>query len=92
MPSRLAVDTSKLYARNLYSFLELIIAKENGKLTIDWEDEIIKETCVTRDGKVVHPALAELAAAAPKPTVTAMARVIRCAANLPSSKTARETG
>ncbi len=71
MPSRLAVDTSKLYARNLYSFLELIIDKDSGKLAIDWEDEIIKETCVTRDGKVVHPALAELAAAAPKPAAAA---------------------
>ena len=71
MPSRLAVDTSKLYARNLYSFLELIVDKDSGKLAIDWEDEIIKETCVTHDGKVVHPALAELAAAAPKPAPAA---------------------
>ena len=66
MPSRLAVDTSKLYARNLYSFLELIVDKDSGKLAIDWEDEIIKETCVTHDGKVVHSVLAELASAAPK--------------------------
>jgi len=59
VPGRLAVDASALYARNLLQFISLLIDKESGALTIDWDDEIIKGTCLTRDGKVVHPALTE---------------------------------
>ena len=59
VPARLAADTSQLYARNLFNFLQLIIDQESQALSIDWEDEIIKGTCVTHDGKIVHPALAE---------------------------------
>jgi NAD(P) transhydrogenase subunit alpha len=55
--SRLAADTSQLYARNVVNFLELLIDKETKELVIDLDDEIIKGTLVTRDGAVVHPAL-----------------------------------
>lgn len=58
LPSRLAADASSLYARNLLAFVTLMIDKETKGLKIDWEDEIIKGTGLTRDGKVVHPALA----------------------------------
>lgn len=54
---RLATDASHLYARNLYNFIELLIDKENGKLKIDWDDEIIVGTALTRDGKVIHDSL-----------------------------------
>ena len=57
VPGRLAVDASALYAKNLLNFLKLIIDAESGELKIDWEDEIIKGTCITHDGKVVHPQL-----------------------------------
>ncbi|NKB48775.1 MAG: Re/Si-specific NAD(P)(+) transhydrogenase subunit alpha [Alphaproteobacteria bacterium] len=57
LPSRLAGDASALYARNLYNFVELMIDKETSDLAIDWEDEIIAGSCLTRDGKIVHPAL-----------------------------------
>jgi len=59
VPGRLAVDASALYARNLFNFISLLIDKESGALAIDWDDEIIKGTCLTRDGKVIHPALTE---------------------------------
>ncbi|MDX2028674.1 MAG: Re/Si-specific NAD(P)(+) transhydrogenase subunit alpha [Alphaproteobacteria bacterium] len=55
MPSRIAVDASALYARNLLSFVTLISAKEGGQLTIDWEDEIIRAILLTRSGTIVHP-------------------------------------
>jgi NAD(P) transhydrogenase subunit alpha len=42
-----------LYAKNLQNFLDLVISKE-GTLAVNWEDEIIKETLVARDGKIVH--------------------------------------
>ncbi len=61
MPSRIAVDASQLYARNLFSFLALLVDQE-GRLKIDLEDEIIKATLLTRDGAVVNPALAPPAA------------------------------
>jgi NAD(P) transhydrogenase subunit alpha len=56
MPSRIAADASQLYARNLLSFLSLIVDK-NGKLAIDPNDEIIKATLLTRDGAIVNPSL-----------------------------------
>lgn len=58
VPGRLAADTSALYARNLFNLLQLMIDGESKALNIDWDDEIIKGICVTRDGAVVHPALA----------------------------------
>jgi NAD(P) transhydrogenase subunit alpha len=61
VPSRIAVDATALYARNLLNFLALIVAKD-GTLKIDPEDEIIKGSLLTRDGRVVHPAFAETAA------------------------------
>jgi proton-translocating NAD(P)+ transhydrogenase subunit alpha len=57
LPGRIPVDSSHLYARNLLSFLGLIIDKEAKELKIDWSDEIIAATVLTRDGRIVHPAL-----------------------------------
>ena len=58
LPSRLATDTSALYARNLLSFLTLLINAETKLLDIDWDDEIVLGTLLTRDGRVVHPQFA----------------------------------
>jgi H+-translocating NAD(P) transhydrogenase subunit alpha len=57
MPSRIAVDASQLYARNLYNFLALLVDKD-GKLKIDTTDEIIRATLLTENGAVVNQALA----------------------------------
>lgn len=57
LPSRLAVDASSLYARNLFNFVSLMVDKKTGSLALDWEDEIIKGSALTRAGEVVHPAL-----------------------------------
>jgi NAD(P) transhydrogenase subunit alpha len=57
LPSRLATDASALYARNLMNFVELMVDKDEKKLAIDWDDDIIAGTCLTRDGRIVHPAL-----------------------------------
>jgi NAD(P) transhydrogenase subunit alpha len=56
MAGRLAGNSSQLYAKNLQNFLELIIG-EKGKLSIDWDDEIIAATALTRDGEIVNPVL-----------------------------------
>lgn len=55
----LAVDASSMYARNLYNFISPFIDKESGRLEIDWDDEVIKGTALTREGKVVHPSYLE---------------------------------
>ncbi|HJU15453.1 MAG TPA: Re/Si-specific NAD(P)(+) transhydrogenase subunit alpha [Stellaceae bacterium] len=56
VPSRIAVDASQLYARNLLAFLALIVVE--GRLRIDPADEIVKATLLTQDGAIVNPALA----------------------------------
>jgi H+-translocating NAD(P) transhydrogenase subunit alpha len=57
IPSHIAVDASALYARNLLAFLTPLIDKASKTLKINWDDEIVKGTALTREGKIVHPAL-----------------------------------
>tara|TARA_R110000824_G_scaffold390760_3_gene587541 strand:+ start:23090 stop:24226 length:1137 start_codon:yes stop_codon:yes gene_type:complete len=54
--AQLSVDASALYAKNLLNFITPLIDAESKALKIDWEDEIITGTCLTKDGQVVHPA------------------------------------
>ena len=70
VPSRLARDASALYARNIYNFLALIIDPELGKLNINWEDDIVKGTILTKDGAIVHPNFVEQKKATPKAATT----------------------
>ena len=56
-PSRVAVDASALYARNLFNFLSPHIDQESGLLHWDWDDETVTGVCVARDKAVVHPML-----------------------------------
>jgi NAD(P) transhydrogenase subunit alpha len=56
MPSRIAVDASQLYARNLLSFLTLLVDKDHN-LKIDTADEIIRATLLTENGAIVNPTL-----------------------------------
>ncbi|HMA13338.1 MAG: Re/Si-specific NAD(P)(+) transhydrogenase subunit alpha [Bacteroidota bacterium] len=58
VPGRLPADASALYARNIYNFIELLVNKETKQLAVNWEDKIVADTCIIRDGKIVHPALA----------------------------------
>lgn len=55
VPGRLAASASALYAKNLLTFIETMIDKKEQKLAINWDDEIIKGTALTRDGAVIHP-------------------------------------
>ena len=64
MPGRLASNASQLYARNLYSFLELMIDRENKALKVDLEDDLIQGTLVTQDGEIVHERVRQAAEAA----------------------------
>ncbi|MBT5765241.1 MAG: NAD(P)(+) transhydrogenase (Re/Si-specific) subunit alpha, partial [Kordiimonadaceae bacterium] len=55
--SNLAADTSALYAKNLLNFITPLVNEEKNGLNIDWEDEIIVGTLLTKDGKIVHERL-----------------------------------
>jgi NAD(P) transhydrogenase subunit alpha len=55
VPGRLAATASALYAKNLYAFVETMIDKKEKKLAVNWDDELVKATLLTRDGAVVHP-------------------------------------
>ena len=52
-PSSMAEHASQLYARNVASLLELMTG-EDGALALNWDDEVIKGACITRDGEIVH--------------------------------------
>ena len=56
VPGRLAATASSLYAKNLYAFAETLIDKTSKALAVNWDDELVKATALTRDGAVVHPA------------------------------------
>jgi NAD(P) transhydrogenase subunit alpha len=60
---RLAASASALYAKNLLTFLETMIDKSTKALAINWDDEIVKGTALTRDGAVIHPNFAPKTAA-----------------------------
>jgi NAD(P) transhydrogenase subunit alpha len=55
VPGRLAATASSLYAKNLYAFLEVLIDKKTKALAVNWDDDIVKATALTRDGAIIHP-------------------------------------
>jgi NAD(P) transhydrogenase subunit alpha len=67
VPGRIAATASLLYAKNLYAFVETLIDKESKALAVNWDDELVKATLLTRDGAVVHPNFAPKAAASDTP-------------------------
>jgi len=52
---RLAATASQLYAKNLFAFVDILVDKANKTLAINWSDEIVKATLLTKDGALVHP-------------------------------------
>jgi H+-translocating NAD(P) transhydrogenase subunit alpha len=60
---RLAATASSLYGKNLFAFLEIFIDKKTKALAINWDDEIVKATALTRDGAIVHPSFRPKSAA-----------------------------
>jgi NAD(P) transhydrogenase subunit alpha len=53
LQSTMPSDASKLYGKNILNFLALITDKE-GKLNLNWDDDLVKGSCVTHGGEVVH--------------------------------------
>jgi NAD(P) transhydrogenase subunit alpha len=59
VPSRVPVDASTLFARNLLNFISPMIDKETKTIKFDMEDEIIQGTMLTHAGQIVHSAFKE---------------------------------
>lgn len=55
LASRVATNASSMYARNLLNFLGPLIDLQSAAVVIDWDDEIIRHTALTRAGQVIHP-------------------------------------
>jgi NAD(P) transhydrogenase subunit alpha len=53
VPSRIPVDASNLFAKNLLNFITPHI--KDGALSFNWDDETVAGILLTRDGQVVHP-------------------------------------
>jgi len=61
VPSTMALHASQLYARNVTHLLQHLIS--NGKVKLDFEDEITRGCCVTHDGQVVNERVRQLMSA-----------------------------
>jgi H+-translocating NAD(P) transhydrogenase subunit alpha len=59
LPGAVPVNASSLYARNLQAFVEPLIDKEKKTLAINWDDELVKGTLISRDGAIVNAMIAE---------------------------------
>jgi H+-translocating NAD(P) transhydrogenase subunit alpha len=59
LPSSIPYHASQMYAKNIATFLKYLVNKE-GNLTLNRDDEIVRETLVTQEGEVVHPRVREL--------------------------------
>lgn len=53
LPATMPFDASKMYGKNMLNFLQLITNKE-GQLNLNWEDDLVKGSCITHNGEVVH--------------------------------------
>jgi len=58
LPSSVPYHASQMLSRNITAFLSNLM--EEGKLRLDLEDEVIRESMLTHQGKVVHPLVCQL--------------------------------
>jgi len=59
LASTMPSDASKLYGKNILNFLQLMIDKE-GKFNLNFEDDLVKGTCVVHDGKITNERVSQL--------------------------------
>ena len=59
LPASMPADASKLYSKNIQNFLKLIITKE-GTMNLNWDDDLVKGTCITHDGKITNERILSL--------------------------------
>lgn len=54
LAGQVPVDASALYARNLFNFLSPHLNKDTNAIALNWEDETVKGTALTRGGEIIH--------------------------------------
>ena len=65
---RLPAQSSQLYSTNLVNLTKLLSKNKDGNIDVDFEDVILRNMCVTRDGEVTFPPPKISVSAAPAPT------------------------
>jgi NAD(P) transhydrogenase subunit alpha len=50
--STAATHASEMYSRNLYNLLQLLV--KEGALELNWDDQVLADSCLTHDGEVKH--------------------------------------
>ncbi len=66
MANRLAGQSSQLYATNLVNLTKLLSPNKDGEIALDFEDVIIRNMTVTREGEITFPPPAIQVSAAPQ--------------------------
>jgi NAD(P) transhydrogenase subunit alpha len=67
LPSRLAAQSSQLYATNLRHLLTDMCPEKDGRIDVDMDDEVVRGATVVKDGEITWPPPApKLSAAPPK--------------------------
>lgn len=85
-PSQLAYDASRLYARNLYQFVNLLVTDK--AIVVPEDDEIIAATLLTKGGEIVHPDFGGQKAKAGTATATAKGSAIEDSTEQPKKASA----
>jgi len=58
LPATISVNASQMYSKNILNFLLNVV--KDGKLNIDMEDEIVKGSLVTHEGKIINETIKDL--------------------------------
>lgn len=58
LAATMPADASRMYGKNILNFLQLITTKE-GQLHLNWEDDLVKGSCITHNGQVMHERVKE---------------------------------
>lgn len=69
LPSRLATQSSQLYATNIYNLLEEMCPQKNGQLEVDMENVVVRGATVVKEGEITWPAPPIPVSSNPKPSV-----------------------
>jgi NAD(P) transhydrogenase subunit alpha len=55
LPSAMPIHSSQLYSKNMTNLLNLLI--KDGRFDLNFDDDIVRGTCITHDGSVVNAAV-----------------------------------
>ena len=69
LPSRLAAQSSQLYATNMFNLLSELCPQKNGEIDINMDDEVIRGATVVKEGNITWPPPAPRLSVAPKSDV-----------------------